>query len=115
MARGRSMIEFSEGVTPVLDYWRDSGWDLRDILNAGAILWHEATPEQREAAMAKANRAPGAVPSVIPATKFRELVREIIREYEADAMRAAGEAVVEQAAAEARAEGRRGKRARKTG
>ncbi len=80
MARERSMIEFAQGARPVLEYWRDMGWDLRDILNAGAILWHEATPEQREAAMGKANRPPGTMPAIIPATELRVMIRQILQE-----------------------------------
>ncbi|MDH4136016.1 MAG: hypothetical protein OEW09_04770 [Anaerolineae bacterium] len=115
MAEDRATVYFTDSTIRVLEFWKDRGWDVKDVVNAGIILFHGGGAEGRENAMALANLPDGKIGVQMPDSEFEQRVLAILRQYDRDAMRAAGEAVVEQAAAEARAEGRRGKRARKTG
>jgi len=79
MTGKKTTVEFTEQVMPLIEYWRQVGVDLRDMINAGIVLFHEASPEKREAAMATANRA-SAMPLVPGSDGFAAAVRAFLRE-----------------------------------
>jgi len=57
MGKRRSTIEFSENVAPLLEHWEALGYDIRDIVGAAIVIFHNSTAQQREQAMAQANAA----------------------------------------------------------
>jgi len=113
MADDRATVYFTDATIPLLEFWKDRGWDVKDVVNAGIVLFHGGSAEDREGAMALANLSNGKVKVEMPESEFEERVLAILREYNDAAMRAA--AADEQAAYEASRKGRPGKRARKTG
>jgi hypothetical protein len=81
MAKRKTSLEFSEAVIPLLNHWEKRlGLDLRDIINAGIVLFDAATAEQREQALIRANSASKEDFAHLPEDEFRRRVLQIVKD-----------------------------------
>lgn len=74
MYKNRSTIEFTETVQPVLHRLRLCGFDIKDIVNAGILLFDELNGDEQKAAIA---RTGGAVVDKEVAEKYKKMITRI--------------------------------------
>lgn len=75
MAKKRYIVEFSEGIEPLIKELKSCGFDYRDILNAGVLLFSRLNGDEQKNAIKEA------MGSIIPLEKKTLSIREVLKKY----------------------------------